>query len=745
MMAAAVTALVVAYWVAAFVFGGRELAFANSDVLFYFYPTYDAVARWLRAGQLPLWNPYQLCGIPWLATVMAGFFYPPHLLYLVLPVHVAMGLSSLLHMLVAGLATAAFVRRMGIGAPAAALAAVLFTLRGSVPIIVMTPSWLEVATWLPIGCIAVDALVRQPSPRSTGVFALVLLASWLAGYPQITTFLLYGWGTLFVARLVGTGAPPRRWLAASVAFSAGIALGTLAASIQLLPSFELTRVGTRSAEGLSIGAMMPMGNPGRWLLRDAVTGGILSFGVVGLVLAAAGLVSRRHRALAVWAFVVGGLAFAFSLGPLTPLFRLYLALPVLPWFRIPMRIYLLADFGFAVLAAIGADGLLAAGRDARVREHATRAIGAAVALALGGLLLTRGTVVPGTIAVATAGILLVGFVPRARLPVRPAVLLVALAALELLIAAPRNLLVPYDAGTAKLYRSYERTYTTLAARAGSDRVLFYDSYARDLGLAPRLATRYAVHSVDDYEPVNIRRQSEYFSYFMFGTLALGRSGYFFHGLITSLAGYAKLPAPATRRRLLDLAAVRFVVAPHSLVETPDVSAFMQDAHLVPAASVDSDLDLFENPRAQPRAYVVHRVLPAPPVDQLMHLLADEDFDPLDASYTEVDPGLGDADGRRGAPATIVRDEPRTVEIEASLPAPGLVVLADSFYPGWRATVDGTPAPILATNHLFRGVPAPAGQHRIRFEYSPWTLPAGVGLTLASIAVIAIMLRPHARG
>jgi uncharacterized membrane protein YfhO len=64
------------------------------------------------------------------------------------------------------------------------------------------------------------------------------------------------------------------------------------------------------------------------------------------------------------------------------------------------------------------------------------------------------------------------------------------------------------------------------------------------------------------------------------------------------------------------------------------------------------------------------------------------------------------------------------------------VLADTYYPGWIATVDGVPAAILATNHLFRGVPAPAGTHRIRFAYRPRSLRLGAALSLLTALALA---------
>jgi membrane protein YfhO len=128
---------------------------------------------------------------------------------------------------------------------------------------------------------------------------------------------------------------------------------------------------------------------------------------------------------------------------------------------------------------------------------------------------------------------------------------------------------------------------------------------------------------------------------------------------------------------------------------------------------------------------------APEPQHLLPFLADPTFDPLAESFTEVDAVPERAPSPpRGAPATIVRDEPHVVEVEATLAAPGLVVLADSFYPGWQATVDGRAAAIVPVNYLYRGVAAAAGTHRVRFEYRPGSVRYGAAISLVGLVVAA---------
>ena len=763
-----VVGVVALFWLVRIVLPTKPYTFGSIDPYLLFLPTYEVAYRWLASGTLPLWNPYVLCGIPWLATLQGGFFYPSHVLYLVLPGPLAMAASGLLHLVFAALTTVWFARQAGLGSAAALLAAVLFALRGILPNLVYCPPQLEAAAWLPLGSVAVLRLAREGGRRPVGLLGLAAAASFLAGYPQTTTYVVYAWAALLVALLLGERAGPRRWIATWVLFAGGLVLGVLAAAVQLFPALEMTQAGTRAVRQLDLRAMFPFGgslggsSALPFLAREAITGSRFSFGVVGLALVPAALVARRFRPLVLWALVLGALTVAFALGPLTPLFSLYLALPAVAWFRAPSRMLLVTEFCFAFLAATGLEALGSTNAGdagaAAYRQGPGAAVLALIGLAAVMVLVFAGRATAGSghpalaVGAATAAVLLAGASgghQRRRRHV--AVTVVALAALEPFLAPPPDARLPYHASTDALYRKHSAAFARLAALTGPARVWVFNREAVP-EVAAKFATLSGVRSIDDYEQVNLRRQSDYFTYFAEGSTEMSREPWVFGGLV-SLDGARNAARPATRRRLLDLSAVRFLVLQEASLRRAEVREFLEAAGLAPQSSLPGEeptsgedrLVLFENPRVLPRAYVVYRTRPAPPADELLGRMSQESFDPLVESYVEGDPGFIPAPDApaRGIAAEILRDDPRVVELRATAAAPGLAVLADTFYAGWQADVDGRPASVVATNHLFRGVPVPAGMHRVRFEYRPASARVGTAATgFALVALAALLRRPR---
>lgn len=82
--------------------------------------------------------------------------------------------------------------------------------------------------------------------------------------------------------------------------------------------------------------------------------------------------------------------------------------------------------------------------------------------------------------------------------------------------------------------------------------------------------------------------------------------------------------------------------------------------------------------------------------------------------------------------SITRAENERVEIAVEAACPGFLVLRDPQYPGWRATVDGDPVPILLADGVFRAVRVGPGAHQVSFVLASTTFRMGLGVSLASL-------------
>jgi hypothetical protein len=150
--------------------------------------------------------------------------------------------------------------------------------------------------------------------------------------------------------------------------------------------------------------------------------------------------------------------------------------------------------------------------------------------------------------------------------------------------------------------------------------------------------------------------------------------------------------------------------------------------------------IFENNRALPRAWLVNGERVAKDQQQLQiirsgNISGDKKWDPLAEALVERTTGISfPKDQSPRGTAEIARQEPNRVEVATESDTPALLILADNFYPGWRAKIDGRPSPVVRVNYNQRGVALTAGQHRVLFSYQPGSvlqgvLVSGISLTL----------------
>ena len=153
-----------------------------------------------------------------------------------------------------------------------------------------------------------------------------------------------------------------------------------------------------------------------------------------------------------------------------------------------------------------------------------------------------------------------------------------------------------------------------------------------------------------------------------------------------------------------------------------------------------DVKIYERTGAGGRAWLVHGVQTAADDAASLALLDAPAFDPLaTVVLSDVSGPQPPARAAANESIQIVAYEPERVAITADVASPAVLVLADAFYPGWHATVDGVPAPILRANLMFRGLALAPGRHEIIFNYRPaaWRLGAAISLIALAALVAAV--------
>ena len=143
----------------------------------------------------------------------------------------------------------------------------------------------------------------------------------------------------------------------------------------------------------------------------------------------------------------------------------------------------------------------------------------------------------------------------------------------------------------------------------------------------------------------------------------------------------------------------------------------------------------------PRAYVVYQAETMDDANGLKRL-ADPAFDPFqEAVVSEPLPFALNRGPRPQEPPRLSFGErqPGYLALGAHLPADGLLVFSEVFYPGWEAWVDGQPAKIFRVQHALRGLPLKAGDHHIEMVYRPTTFTLGAILSGVSLLVVAVLV------
>ncbi len=678
-----------AFW--PIVSGRRTVYFG--DLGLYFVPQLAFQRRELLVGRLPLWDPYKLCGMPFVGNPQAWPLYPSSLLLTWLDAPVAAGLIGVLHLFLAAVGTLLFLRRRGLGMAACLLGALAFGFGGALVSKMQFPNMVQAGAFLPWLLLGVEGIVvvaaARPGAtvRATAGLGFLIGLALLAAHAQMFLMQFYAGMAWAIFRVRQMPSESRRRTVRYL-FIALFLGGALAAG-QLLPVADHVRASVRTK--------MTLGGANRFTLTPATLAtnfvapnafgnpattdyagpgnfwepcaylGILPFALAVWCAARRFRKSADVRFFALAAFACVWLALGRVGGLYVAAFYL---LPGVNKFHDPARWLHVAAFALACLAAFGLEAVGTQLRPGRLRAGVALVV---LALSAADLLRFDQTLNPTmnasvwdcqTDAALPPGRVLHADVPNAW-----------------------KRFVPY-----RTYGPFERRDEMAASFLAT--------------LAPNLTQRAGLLDASGYEPVRGRASDL---------------------LLAALLREAKNGDAGSPARHLQAAGVEAILTLRS--DAP--GAVVQRMSGARAAT------LFSTWRT------------ARTTDEALTRFLAPDWDGVPIVANAPFPGAGGSGGSAPVAARVERgDGPN--ELTVWLPPPGrpdaparLVVVADTNHPGWRAfshDANGSrrPVAILAANGLFRGVIVSSSTRRVTFQFAPAAFRVGLFVTFVAAGIMGGM-------
>jgi hypothetical protein len=731
--------------------------------LFYFditeinYPYRAFFAEELRAGQFSRWFSGLYCGLPLFSESQAGYLHPfKYLFYPWLATWQAFNLDTVFSVWLTGTGTFLWLRRH-LGPSAALTGAAVFGLSGFMWGHFIHTSMLNALSSVPFVIWGLESSWATRKWRGVVIGALALACQVFAGHLQdaLWTALLVD---LYVTyRAITERGVGQRVMVLTMALAL-VSVGVLLSAVQWIPSKELLdrspRAGGLSWGELTFGSWSPELLP-TLVVREAYCtrardtdwmdgyypyhemNAYMGLIAMGLAVVGAGGIGRDDRWTNFWVLTVG-LGGLLMLGRFTCLFDYAHRIPVLGSAREPVRFHLWVSLGVAALSAVGVERL-----------------GRPGAVSLRGALVLVGVLVALSIPIIVYIYMPVWTEPgRAVQPediARDRWL-----AKELVVATARTVLLAVMGLGAAWWAARARVPARRAHRAATLPVLVIaDLLGAHIADVPTVDPRY--WTVPPASAAKLKADPSFVRLFALADKSAGEPGYASKKvdfmpvrdtLDWSLPPVWHLASSSGNTPMKSSRAVDFTDntvfgrgrfdlegVTHLVTGRAHRSKFKHLPHQRVGAAF-----VFRNAQALPRARLAGR--PVYAADQaegaaalqrltlantlLDHLVVEDPTEPLPT------------DAVVSGTARIVADRPERIKIEVKAETPAYLVLADTFDPGWSATVDSKTVPIRPAYVAFRAVYLPQGDHTVVFTYRPAGFNVGLRLSVLGIAVALVL-------
>lgn len=723
-----------------FIFSDRMLS--GTDMVPMGYMMRKVVADYWKAnGTIPLWDPYILGGLPVVDAMHGDLFHPVSLLYVMMPLHKALGYKIILHVWLAGVAMYFLLRTLGLRRRACLFGAVGYMVAPYFLSLIYAghDAKMFVTALFPLCVMLLERLIRKPRLLESALFGASVGLLFLTAHPQMTYFAGWGLGIYFIfsiPRMIGN-----RTIVKGVALLLlAVLLGAGIGCVQFLPTYHYTtnfspRTGGVTLEFASSWSLHPeeivsLLYPSFGGYLDSYWGRNLfklnaeSPGPLILLLAICGFVFFiRRRDMLPW-LVLFIFCPLYALGAHTPVLKIvFHTIPGAKFLRAPSVIMFMFSCASSVLAAYFINAFL----EKKLSRGRKRWL---MGILLGTLALT-------IIFTVGKGAFLGLWKSAFGWPDRQ----------KLEAARSASGSWPADAILVAVF---------IWASIGLARTSYRRRWAGALWIGILVVgilftgLRHSTRFIEYIEVGDFVRKDpmiEYVSRDPGHFRVLPITGWSFYnrnylpifGIETANGFYdnrvrfydsliGENQANLNHTNVMSIANVKYVLAserishPMLILRQEFGNAFV-----------------YENRGYLERAFIVHNAVVEEDDDAALDIITSSGFDPSTTIVLHEGEVMSGGGRLPGESAVIESDDPNGVVIRARLESEGYLYYSGNYLPYWKAEVDGEESPIRRCDISMRAIRLPAGEHKITMKYdSPW-FRLGAYLCLGCCAVVGIIV------
>ncbi|MFH1563152.1 MAG: YfhO family protein [Nitrospirota bacterium] len=748
------------------IFFFADVLFTDSTFVFrdfsrYFYPLYQYGVSSLNDGIIPFWNPYNYSGMPFLALIQLAIFYPLSIILYLFPFIFSIKLFIVTHYLLAGVFTYLLMRHWNLDTYSALISSITYTFSGYLLSCVDLTNTLISATWIP----AIFFLYSKALKSGFGVrgswfgftvwTGVALGIQLLGGDPvvfYITLIVLF----LFTCLHFSLNSFFKYILAVTV--SLGLTL------FQTVPFWELTSLSVRakgvglweaSTWSLSKYEVLNLICPfftnanhlGQQQFFESLYPGILPL-FLALIAITTSVFLKNYRKIVIFWGVIFISFIILSLGKDLVVYKfLYTHLPLFNMIRYPIKSFCIVNLSISILAGFGfkflLDNLRQKSRfiflfpsfiligicifcwlftwigdkafflfkivDKPLYNYFYCPLTGVFLLFLISFLICVGRKIK-LWTFSFAAIMLVIFD-----------LIIFSGEINQVIDQNRYVCIPETAKFIKKCGGISRFIlepTTEERYRQIKTTFIVEKVFKNMQsvLAPNTGLYYFLFDAYGYEAIPIKDYDRFIYYVRSENLS-------------------------KTLKLISMINVKHIISEEPILEKGiKLTCLIEDNHRI--------IRIYENQDVLPRAYLVPDAMVVKSRKEAFKALTSSSFDPRKKVILEEKSEIRNPQSPisnsqftiHNSQFTIIKYQPNKVIITASSPIDCLLFLSDTYYPGWKAYIDGQETKIYRANYIFRAIKFPAGSHQVEFVYSPMSFKVGLLGSLLTLIILVIVMR-----